>query len=375
MRLDWDVLQQVRAEGFLAIVPHPDPAVRLFLLNYTARAQYQQAWDRYPVLLDCRGTVVNEDGEVVAKSFSKFFNVAERPETRLEHLATLGAPEVTPKLDGSMCLQFPEGDGYALATRGSFTSAQARRATAIWRERYAASLADRLDPRLTYVFELVGPQNRIVVRYEREELILIGLVVTETGREQSYAEVRREAQRLGLPHVEAEEPPEGGWLDWRVLLEEQRPNFEGFVLFWPAHQVRVKVKLAEYVRLHRIVSGLSEHLVWEYLRDGADLETLRALVPEESAPWLEATIARIARARAQLDADVERVLALVRASGHDPADRGGRKAVAELVLRESGDARPAVFRALDGKPYGDILWKLVEPAGVEPIRAVAEESA
>ena len=120
VRLDWDELQQVRAEGFLAIVPHPDPATRLFLLNYTARAQYQQAWDRYPVLLDCRGTVANEDGEVVAKSFRKFFNVSERPETRLEHLATLGAPEVASKLDGSLCLLFSEGSGYSLATRWSF---------------------------------------------------------------------------------------------------------------------------------------------------------------------------------------------------------------------------------------------------------------
>ena len=42
MRFEWDELQRVRAEGFLAIVPHPDPATRLFILNYTARAPGKQ---------------------------------------------------------------------------------------------------------------------------------------------------------------------------------------------------------------------------------------------------------------------------------------------------------------------------------------------
>ncbi len=53
MRLDWDELQRIKREGLLAIVPHPDPAAGLFLLNYTSRTQYHGAWDRYPVLLEC----------------------------------------------------------------------------------------------------------------------------------------------------------------------------------------------------------------------------------------------------------------------------------------------------------------------------------
>jgi RNA ligase len=369
MRVDWRELQQARGEGLLAIVPHPDPDAGLFLLNYTARAQFQQAWDRYPLLLDCRGTVVNVDGDVVAKPLAKFFNVGERPETRLERLAALGVPEVTHKLDGSMCVLFPYDGGYRLATRGSFTSAQAVRATAIWDERYAATLAARLDTSLTYVFELIAPNNRIVVRYDQEALTLIGLVVTESGQELPYAAVRRVARRLDLPTVD-EEALTG---DWQALLQEQRANFEGFVLFWPAHNLRVKVKLAEYVRLHRIISGLSEHVVWEHLRAGTDLDAVRAVVPEEVRPWLDETAASLARAHAELAAEVERVVALVRAAGLDPADRAQRKEVARIVLREREAVRPAAFRALDGKGYADMLWQLLEPRGAEPVRAVDEE--
>jgi len=368
MRFDWDELRQIKSEGLLSIVPYPDPLAGLWLLNYTARAQFQVAWDRYPILLDCRGTIVTVDGEVIARPFRKFFNAGERPETRLETFATLGAPEVTHKLDGSMCVLFPYAGGYRLSTRGSFVSEQARRATEIWDERYAARLAPILDRELTYIFELVGPQNRIVVQYEREGLILIGLVVTATGRELSYAEVDREALRLDLPYVDTETSAD----DWQALMRARRPNFEGFVLFWPAHNLRVKVKLEEYVRLHRIISGLSKHVVWEHLRAGTDLDTVREVVPEEMRVWLDATVAALGRAHTRLAAEVARVVALVREAGLDPADRAQRKDVAAIVLRESGEARPAVFLALDSKPYDDTLWRLLEPRGAEPVRPLPE---
>jgi RNA ligase len=368
VRVDWDELRGIKAEGLLSIVPHPDPAAGLWLLNYTARAQFQAAWDRFPILLDCRGAVVTAGGEVAAKGFKKFFNAGERPDTRLDALATLGAPEVTHKLDGSMCVLYPYAGGYRMTTRGSFTSSQAVRATEIWAERHAAPLNPLLDRELTYIFELVGPENRIVVAYEREGLILIGLVVTSTGQEMSYADVEREARRLGLPCVEQETIG----TDWQALMREVRPNFEGFVLFWPAHNLRVKVKLEDYVRLHRIISGLSERVVWEHLRAGTGLDTVREAVPEEMRPWLDATAAGLGGRHAALSAAVERVVALVRAAGLDPADRAQRKDVAEIVLRESGEVRPAVFLALDGREYGDALWKLLEPRGSEPVRPLEE---
>lgn len=322
------------------------------------------------MLVDCRGTVVDAEGRAVAKPFRKFFNVGERPETQLEQLIALGVPEVTHKLDGSMCVLYPYGDGYRFTTRGSFTSWQASRATALWERHYAAERAGRLDRRATYVFELIGPDNRHVVRYDREDLVLIGVIATETGREWAYRAVADEARRLHLPHVDAE--PMGG--DWQSLTQAARANFEGFVLFWPDHNLRVKVKLEEYLRLNRIISGLSAHLVWEYLRDGTGIEETRAAVPEETQAWLDATAAALRRAHADLEGEVARVLAAVRATGLDPADRAQRKAVAQIVVRESGTVRPAVFLAIDGRDYQDALWKLVEPRGGDPPRPSAGEA-
>lgn len=369
MRFDWDELHGAKGEGFLSIVAHPVASGEIFLLNYTDRAQYQRAWDRYPVLIDCRGTVVNVAGETIAKPFRKFFNVGEQPETQLEHLITLGAPEVTHKLDGSMCVLYPYEDGYRFTTRGSFTSWQSARATEIWETNYATEQAARLDGRLTYIFELVGPENRHVVRYDRENLVLIGVVVTETGQEWSYHATTEEARRLNLPHVDAESLAD----DWPSLIHAERTNFEGFVLFWPDHNRRVKIKLEEYVRLNRIISGLSEHVVWEHLRDGVGIEEMRAALPEEIQRWLDATTVALLSAHADLAIEVERVLDSIRATGLDPADRTQRKEVAQIVLRESSKVRPAVFLALDGKDHHDALWRLVEPRAGDPVQPPAEE--
>jgi RNA ligase len=367
MSFDWDELRQLKAEGYLAIVPHPEPGVGLWLLNYTKRAQFQAAWEQYPILLGCRGTIVTASGAVVARGFRKFFNVGERPETAIERLAALGSPEVAHKLDGSLAILYPLGEEYRLATRGSFASEQAVRATAIWQSEYAATRNGQLDRALTYLFEYVAPDNRIVVRYDRAALILIGLVVTATGEELAYREVRREGTRLALPYVEEEAQ------EWRALHAAARENFEGFVLFWPEQGLRAKVKLAEYVRLHRIYTGLSEQLVWEYLRTGSDLAALRAMIPEEVLPWLEATIGTLHGAYAAREAEIARVVGLVSAAGLEPASRADRKAVAEIVVREGGEVRAAVFAALDGKAYRERLWALVEPQGREPIRLVEEE--
>ncbi len=371
MQFDWDVLRRARDEGALAVVPHPDDP-DLSLLNYTARAQYGQAWDAYPVLLDCRGTIVDRTGRVVAKPFRKFFNVGERPETRLDRLATLGEPEVTHKLDGSMCTLYPVLGGYRLATRGSFTSAQALMATEIWDQRYAAA-ESRLDPGLTLVFELVGPANRIVVQYAADALVLIGAVETESGRELSYADIQAEASRLGLPCVE-QEP---GGRDWPSLTDTRLANFEGYVLFWPDHGLRAKVKLEEYVRLHRIISGLDEHAVWQHLREGASLEAVREVVPAEMLVWLDGTAARLIGAHDVLCERVQAVVDAVLQAGLDPRDRAQRREVARIVLSTGDGLHSAVFAALDGKDDEDILWRMLEPrrdpahqsapaAGVEP---------
>jgi RNA ligase len=356
MKLDWSELRSLQADRLLYIVPHASGDY--WILNYSPSAQYGKAWDAHPVLLDCRGTIVDASGTVIAKPFRKFFNVTERPETQIDVLAMLGEPEIAHKLDGSMITVWRDSrGGINFATRGSFASPQAEAAAHIWRELYReAELLLRDDA--TYLFELVGPNNRIVVQYPYNDLHMIGLVHTETGAEDSYQAVRNEAERIGVRHVETESA------SWSDLAAIERSNFEGFVLFWHREQRRVKIKLSEYVRLHRIITGLSEHTIWEILSTGGDREVLRREIPEEMHEWFDAVTRELQGTFQRHAMAVEDAAHALVVRGLDAADRTRRKEIAAVITGEYADYRAELFRAVDGKEYQSLIWKRIEPSAV-----------
>src|SRR5262249_59949112 len=73
-----------------------------------------------------------------------------------------------------------------------------------------------------------------------------------------------------------------------ALAALPRDGREGLVVWFPQTDVRVKLKYEEYVRLHRIVTGLNARSVWE------NIDTLDALVeslPDEFHGWVR-TVAK-----------------------------------------------------------------------------------
>jgi RNA ligase len=159
------------------------PALPLTIFNYTEKCAYDGIWSE--TTLTCRGLIADcVTGEVVARPFLKFFNHGQpgAPAISLE-----AAVEVTDKADGSLGIIYPTPDGYAVATRGSFASDQAIRATEMLRTRYAGWTppADH-----TVLVEIVYPENRIVIDYAgMSDLILLGAVHVPTGRTVPPAQV------------------------------------------------------------------------------------------------------------------------------------------------------------------------------------------
>src|SRR5690606_26325973 len=99
----------------------------LSILNYTEKAQWDRVWN--PVTLTCRGLILDDDNEVVARPFGKFFNLADHEQDD----PRLGWPcDVYEKLDGSLGIAYRYGDHVGIATRGSFDSEQAQWATRFW---------------------------------------------------------------------------------------------------------------------------------------------------------------------------------------------------------------------------------------------------
>lgn len=378
--------------GLVRVQRHPALPLRIY--NYTEQAVFGREWTT--VTRTCRGLVVADDGEVVARPWPKFFNHGEASADPLD----LAAPvEVTDKADGSLGILYPapdaaagQGVGYAVATRGSFTSEQALHGTGVYRDRYAHAWTPQ--PGWTYLAEIVYPANRIVLDYgDLDDLILLGAVEIATGRCAGPLD-----------------PPCAGWPGPRIevhdhatladaLAAEPRPNAEGLVVRYleGAHAgTMVKLKQDDYVALHRIVTGLTARRLWErtavhaaaeaghdprriaqqlrldpaevsgILQAGRDwLDRLRLTAPEEFTAWIDGTVADLRR---QVDA----LLAQVQADA-GPLAGLPRKDAAAAIARHPH--RGMVFAVLDGKPVLTQAWAAVRPEAERPYHHRSEDVA
>lgn len=252
---------------------HPEHPYITF--KYSRDTQFNYDWD--DVTMAARGIVFNEEtGEVVARPFAKFFNYNE-PTAPTEKM--VGRVCVTEKLDGSLGIGYENPDGsFAIATAGSFKSEQARHATKLYNERYEGKW--KRNPKLTYLWEVIYPSNQIVVDYgEEDDIHLIGAVNKRTGRSVPLNQIKEWKWKR------AEEHDMSSLND--VLSAGERENAEGFIVHYVETDVRVKYKHQDYLRLHRVATGVTAKTIWKKMSAGEDMVKWKKEIPEEFLEFIE----------------------------------------------------------------------------------------
>jgi hypothetical protein len=167
MKYNLDILNKYIEDGLLECQSHPTLPLKIY--NYSRDCQFEKKWD--DITLAMRGTVLDDRGVLIAKSYNKFFNIDELQDIPNEEF------DVYEKLDGSLGIHFNYKGEWIFASKGSFISEQAIKGKEIFDRKYGHI---QLYHTITYIFEIIYPENRIVCHYPEEDVVLTGAFVGTT---------------------------------------------------------------------------------------------------------------------------------------------------------------------------------------------------
>ena len=310
----------------------------LTIYQYTEFTQFESLWNN--CTLNARGIVFDNDGVIVQRCIPKFFNHDEPDGIKVEKLMLkeqIGV--VQEKLDGSLIkITKDEKHGLVITSKASFLSDQAQMAKEIVEENNYS-----FKEGWTYHFELIHPDNQIVLNYgDERKLVLLAIIDNKTGKDINiYSdEVKFEKPKL---------------YDYKTLLDVNAINkdglHEGVVVNYGSY--RLKYKTDEYIRLHRIVTEFTPKRVWEALSSGQKIDRMN--IPEEFIKWLNET-------ENELLAKYNELLNKINQAVAETQDMTNK----EIALSDDEnviETREYIFAVRSKKDIGVKVWKTIKPKG------------
>ena len=277
----WKRFQQMLNDGYIDMVTHPQ-FDWLSIISYTKHAQLDRMWNE--VTMNCRGLIINNRTyDILYRGFEKFFNQEE-----LDGLG-IKVPELPfeafEKLDGSLGIMYFVNDVPYIATKGSFQSDQALHATEIAQKKYGEALKYIEKKAYSYLFEIIYPENKLVVDYgDTDDIFMLGMIDNISGKDISPSEAE-----MHLGHIFTFAKRYDGLKDWRNIREEfSGENREGFVVRF-SNGFRMKMKYEDYFKKHFLKSYLTEKHVFSFYYDNKvdELHELMVEFDEENQMMIE----------------------------------------------------------------------------------------
>jgi RNA ligase len=406
MKYDLNILNDYIERGL--IIKQVHPTLPLSIYNYSRTCQYDKLWD--DITLNCRGLVLDNEGNVIAKPFPKFFNYEEH---KPEDIPTESF-EVYEKMDGSLGIFFyyeeklsderryniwfnnnyqtgmerffdpnnlpdfddpyyeptPKTKGeWIMATRGSFTSEQSIKGKELL-EKYNF---EKLHTDYTYLFEIIYNENRIVCDYDFEDVVLLGIINSKTGNEVNLngsnedIRIQNMISNIGFRVVTLYKT----WGEGYDLLKEEIPkDKEGYVIRFSGG-MRMKIKGDEYVRLHRILTNFSTTDIWELLRTKGNMDEFLERVPDEFDDWVKRVSMDLRYSFFHINERAGKIHDYFRYGKYNDRESEPTKKEFALHLEKSNvepPLRSVLFAMWDSKPYDHIIWKMIKPKWSKPFR-------
>lgn len=234
-------------ELFLDITYHPTLPLRIY--NYSIESP-----KTHPVVMDARSAVLDADHNVIAPGFRRFFNLNECEELHRDF--DWNNFSCVEKVDGSFIQVFYYNDEWIVCTRSTFGTGKVHDLDFTFADLFWRNISKyRLNHVRVYMFELVGPYNRVVRDYV-EGLYLIGSwrygSIGDIDMHESNLDIIAKDLGVNRPQYYTCKSME----DVANLLDEKSksdPTFEGVVL--RDNKMRIKCKSLSYLMLHRAANN------------------------------------------------------------------------------------------------------------------------
>lgn len=347
-KIDLNILNDYYDRGLLNKRRHPKYPLTIW--NYSIAVQYGARLDEetqtheYGIYWDditkmCRGLVTDDDGNIVARPYAKFFNIEEQRHTPTKEY------RVYEKMDGNLGILFQYNGEWIFASRGSFDSEYAKRFEKIFRSKYSLLPLSGCN---TYLFEIIAPEFRIVVDYKGlEDVIMLGEINTATGEELNvyfnepfgYTIVKERKDLENYPKIEH-------------LKHMIKDNEEGFVVKF-SNGDRCKIKGERYVYLHSIMTEVSTKSIWRMLKEKLPVDMVLQNVPDEYYNKVKACQNDLQAQYDAKQAEIDEIYNKINELNLT------RKEFAEKAKKTKYPG--IMFCKLDNCDYSEAVWDMVRP--------------
>lgn len=271
-------LSKLTSELGIKVKSYPEG---LLVLNYSQIDSPKS----HPVVVECRGLILDMEFNVVSRSMDRFFNLGEVPESQ-SHI-DLTKAVCYEKVDGSLIRIYNYKGTWYIATRGlAFAEAQVNgfditfkelvlKALDLTEEMFQLSCKAAFNPDVTYICEITSTENRCVKSYSGYTLWYL---TARSNVTYEYLDQSFNAYVFGMvfPRVYSFDSME----NLKETVNELKNLDEGYVLYQDGIPV-CKIKSPAYCAVHLLRGeGLNPKRVCELVLTGEQEEYL-AYFPED----------------------------------------------------------------------------------------------
>ena len=232
-----------------------------FLLNYSQINSPKTN----PIVLECRGLILDWNLNVLRRPFDRFFNFGEANTQDFDFTKAL----CLEKVDGSLVPAWynPYMKKWCFGTRGTAFAESECNSGRVFEElinecfKFSAHKETLVEhffyKGATYIFELCSPENRVVVPHTDFNLVLLGIRLNNSGKfadlelmKEIVEELRGCGVNIKLPRMYDIHSFDRVKASFNEEMDEA--FFEGYVFWNPETNERVKCKNPSYVQIHHL---------------------------------------------------------------------------------------------------------------------------